>query len=781
MKKLFSNVITLLLLLFIGTSDLLAAEAKSAKIVMTTDAPAGTELRIAPNSDIVQDIIVSGADKGKYTYIYLSKGPGSEITITFNDPKGIYALSQLEVYGCQLTSLNIVEAPDLFILKCYNNKLKELNVASCPKLEVLDCKDNQLQKLDVSHNNILEQLYASNNKLTELNIGNQQFLKYLDCANNTLETLDISGCPILEELHFNDCKLNNLNLSQNKKLSWVFAYNNGIAGDKMTQFIANMPEGFNSQIFIVDTFADSESNVCTMDDVREFAKKSWVTMDYINGGGGESQLGRFYPGCDYVPTVSESKITFTTSRAAGEKVTLYISSDKSLIIDGVKEPVATGKNTYTLTASTVTISGDVSAFECTDNDITSLTFTDPTVLTRLECQNNHITKLDIKNAKALTQLLAENNNISSLNLSGCNALVRVNCYQNNLHGPKMTAFVNSLCTSSAEPLLFIIDTTAKNEHNVANTNQVNIAKEKGWDVLDYKGGDRYGSGVSYKGSEPTGDELPDEYFTFSKSSIGVIMPNITFCDAADNDPKKLPTVEGAEVKGWNGTVLTLNMTEETVTIYGDIETIKFLFQVVEEIDVTALPQLKELNIALNDIATIDLTNNAELETFSCEGNLIEALDFSGNPNLRYINCYGNKIKGENMTKMMQSLPQLTQEDYGTLIVHDASYTHNANICLKSDVAIAHSKFWVPCEIDENDKAVPYDGEDPAGIEDITLNNTLQYNNGIIYLATPSTIEVYNAAGILTKKADNACELSVEDLPAGLYIVRADSQTLKIVK
>lgn len=773
MKKLFLSIITLTSMLLLSSAELYATPGK---VVMTTDAAKGELLRIWIDAGEMKDIVVEGATKGTFVGDYYSLGPGS--TITISNTK----LTQLEVYNCSLTSLDVTEAPELSILKCYNNKLTSLNVANCGQLSVLKCNDNKLQKLDLSSCNILTEVSAAHNVLTSLILGEQPLLETLDCSNNNnLADLDVSKCTNLNDLSFHDCKLNNLNLSQNKKLSWVFAYNNGIAGDKMTQFIANMPEGFNSQIFIVDTFADSESNVCTMNNVRAFMEKSWVTMDYINGGGGESQLGKFYPGCDYVPTVSESKIIFTTTKAAGEKVTLNISSSASLIIDGVKEPIATGENTYTLTASTVTISGDVSAFECPDNEITSLTFTDPTLLTRLECQNNHITKLDLKNAKALTQLYAQNNNISSLNLSGCNALVRVNCYQNNLHGPKMTAFVNSLCTSSSEPLLFIIDTKAKDEHNVATTTQVDIAKEKGWDVRDYSGGDGYGFGVAYKGSEPTGDELPDEYFTFSRSEIGLISFNVQFCDDADNDPEKRPTVEGATITAWNGKGLMLNMTEETVTVYGDIEIIELLYAVVEEIDVTSLPQLKDLNIALNDIKTIDLTNNTDLKSFSCEGNLIEALDFSGNPNISWINCYGNKIKGENMTKMMQSLPQLTEKDYGTLIVHDASYIHNANICLKSDVAIARSKYWVTCELNEDMDPIPYDGEDPTGIEDITLNNTLQYNAGIIFVASPSTIEVYNAAGILTKKAENACELSVEDLPSGLYIVRAGSQTLKIVK
>ena len=774
MKKFLFNLIVLLTLSVFTSADLLAANAK---IVMTTDAPAGTRLRIFPNIDIVQDIIVSGADKGTFAGDYFSKGPGSEITLSGD------GLTQLEVYGCQLTSLTVVEAPELFILKCYNNELTELNVAACSKLEVLDCHNNKIQTLDVTNNTILEQLYASDNRLTDLKVGRQPSLKYLDCAvNSNLEVLDIAQCTNLEELHFNDCQLSNLDLSNNPNLSWVFAYNNGIAGEKMNQFVTNMPEGYNSRIYIVNTFADSESNVCTMDNVREFAKKSWITMDYINGGG-EGDLGKFYPGSDYVPTVGESRINFTTTRSAGEKITLYISSTASLTIDGVKEPVATGRNTYTLTASSVTISGDVTEFECPDNDITYLTFSEPALLKRLECQNNHITKLEIKDAKALTQVYAQNNNLSSLNLKGCTALLRVDCYQNNLYGSKMTSFVNSLCTSTEDPYLFIIDTKSSKEHNIANTNQVNIAKEKGWSVYDYDGGANYGLGTKYNGSEPTGDELPEEYFSFTRTSMGDLSFNVVFCDEEANSETKQPIVEGATILGWNGKGLMLDMTDETVTVYGDIEGIEMLLCDIEDIDVTNLPNLKELNFALNDIRNIDLTENSKLEMLSCECNLLESLDFSGNPELYYVNCFGNLIKGKAMTDMMESLPLRTKEHFGTLIVRDVTYTQNANICLKSDVSIGLKKYWATFELNDTD-LVQYDGEDPAGIENVSAeSNALQYDaaSSIVFTATPSTIEIFNTSGVILKKAENACELSTADLPTGIYIVRCGNQVIKIVK
>ena len=59
-------------------------------------------------------------------------------------------------------------------------------------------------------------------------------------------------------------------------------------------------------------------------------------------------------------------------------------------------------------------------------------------------------------------------------------MMRLDCYINNLHGSAMTAFMNSLCTSTSEPYLFVIDTKAPDgaEHNVASTTQVSIATGK---------------------------------------------------------------------------------------------------------------------------------------------------------------------------------------------------------------------------------------------------------------------------------------------------------------
>ncbi|MDE6368347.1 MAG: hypothetical protein K2K94_03835, partial [Muribaculaceae bacterium] len=338
------------------------------------------------------------------------------------------------------------------------------------------------EKLDVSNNQILSSLDVSQNKLTLLQLGEQEKLTALNCSDNPLTTLDVTECPELTDLYYQNCQLSTLDLSKNSKLEWVYAFNNGISGESMANFIATMPEARTTGlIYIVDTRADEESNVCTMDNVRAFAEKGWATMDYLGGTGTDTQLGKFYPGCDYVPTVSDRKITLTTTRHAGEKITLNISSGANISINGVEEAGTSGKLTYTLTSSTIEIFGDVSSFECPDNDITELSFSDPTLLKYIECQNNKIEVLDLSGARALTQLYCQNNALTSLNLEGCNSLMRVNCYSNQLKGKGMKTFMNSLYNATAEPYLFVIDTKAdgESEGNIATTTDVKIATDKG--------------------------------------------------------------------------------------------------------------------------------------------------------------------------------------------------------------------------------------------------------------------------------------------------------------
>ncbi len=680
---------------------------------MTTQAPAGTELRIY--SLPYNSTTISGADKGDFFGIYKSKGPGTEITISGN-------IDELEVYGCQLTSLAVESAPTMYILKCNDNSLKNINLDNCPQLAVLDCHSNKLSTVDVSKNDLLENLNAAENELISVTLGQKASLNKLDLSGNKLTSANLSGLSVLEDLYIQNNLLSSLDLSKNTKLNWIYAFCNRIEGDAMDSFMANLPEAKQSpaMIYIVDTFADknTEGNVCLVKNVETARAKGWVTMDFAGGQETPSMKGQFYYGADYEPVISDNGIKFTTSRKAGETVKLYIKSTGAFTVEGVsEESFINGNNTLTLTSSEIFVKGDITIFECPGNDINDISFVgDMSKLTSFDCSDNDLETLLLTGAPAVTQIHAQKNALRSLNIEGCTGIMRVDCYSNNLNGKAMKLFMESLPDGTANnPYLYVIDTKDPDEKNVATTNDVAIAKGKNWLVYDYSGGDNYGMGKKYEGSEPTGPVLPDEYFTFSITESSNIMLNIEFTDA-----EYYPIVENAELVGWGSNALTLSVTAgETVTVFGDASTLAANFANIHTIDVSACPNLTELNLSVNGLTNLNVSKNAKLKTLLIFGNELESLDVSGCSDLNFIICYGNKLVGDAMTQFMSTLPMRSSSQAGQIIIYDGSYEREHNLCLPSDVEAAYKRYWLTYELVDGNP-VRYNGL--TGIEDVATDN-----------------------------------------------------------
>lgn len=750
------------------------AKADDTVIRMTTSAPEGTELRIYSTPFL--QATITGADKSDYFGIYLSKGPGTEITI-----KG--TVQELEIYGCQLTSLELDSVSGLKILKCYDNSISSLDLTNATALEVLDCHDNAITQMDLSMCTALEEANVSKNKLTSLTTGTLSALTKLYCGHNSLSALDVSGCTALADLQAEDNDLSSLDLSQNTKLWWVHIFGNKFEGEAVTDFISklNAPAQTPGMIYLYDSTDSTEANRFSSSDITLLQNKGWSTCDYQGGADNSSMIGTFYYGYDYVPSVSKQTITFTTRKNVGETVKLSIDASDDIEMDGVAETTYTGSGkTFTLTSQTVTIRGNVTDFECPSNDITSLTVTDNSKLSSLDCSNNYIESLDVKDATSLTQLHAQHNSLTHLDISGCTGLYRVDCYINQLKGANMTAFMNSLPDGSAnKPYLFVIDTKAAEgtEGNVATKSDVAIATGKSWSVFDYVNGDRWGMGQTYEGSEEGTPSKPEQYFTITKPTKDYAMITVEYADA-----NYTPTVEGAEISGWNGQSLTIKFGDsDTARVYGDAITVKALYSQLSAIDVSHLPNLTELNVGLNDIESLDLSHNPKLVTLSCEMNLLTGLDLSACPDLNYLNCYGNSIKGETMTAMVRSLPERDFSHFGELIVVDTDYDKEGNECLASDISLAQNKLWITYDLHSSGDMQTYAGY-TDGIKTIHGNgNVISYDaqSGSIQGAGHSIV-IYNMAGqkISVHNSNNA---DISNLPAGMYIVRSGKKAVKIMK
>ena len=127
--------------------------------------------------------------------------------------------------------------------------------------------------------------------------------------------------------------------------------------------------------------------------------------------------------------LAEGVITMTTSRTVGGIISLRIDANGDITIEGVKETLQTEDRVvyYTLTSQTITIRGDVTRVDCSDNQLTSLDVSKNTALTKLYCFSNQLTSLNVSKNTALKELYCGENQLTSLDVSKNTALTTIEC------------------------------------------------------------------------------------------------------------------------------------------------------------------------------------------------------------------------------------------------------------------------------------------------------------------------------------------------------------------
>ncbi|MDC1025157.1 hypothetical protein OAR04_04455 [Flavobacteriales bacterium] len=128
------------------------------------------------------------------------------------------ALTLLDCYDNQLTSLDVTANTALNFFICGENQLTSLDVTANTALIFFNCPYNQLTSLDVSQNTILIHLDCIGNELTSLDVNGVDSLNFLFCADNLLECLDVSQNVFLETL---ECENNVLERLNTKNGNWT--------------------------------------------------------------------------------------------------------------------------------------------------------------------------------------------------------------------------------------------------------------------------------------------------------------------------------------------------------------------------------------------------------------------------------------------------------------------------------------------------------------------------------------------------------------------------------
>ena len=120
------------------------------------------------------------------------------------------------------------------------------------------------------------------------------------------------------------------------------------------------------------------------------------------------------------------EMTVKTSRSAGQRIQLNITSDGGFTIEGVEEESNEGFSGYTLTGSEIKLIGNITSFSSPYNEITAVDVTGMPCIKELDIFGNPINNLSLKNNTELTFLGIGATEITSVDLSSCPNLETLN-------------------------------------------------------------------------------------------------------------------------------------------------------------------------------------------------------------------------------------------------------------------------------------------------------------------------------------------------------------------
>ncbi len=335
---------------------------------------------------------------------------------------------------------------------------------------------------------------------------------------------------------------------------------------------------------------------------------------------------------------------------------LRCSDNQLTTLDVSKNTILTGLNCSNNQLTTLDVSKNTALTElyCGGNQLPSLDVSKNTALTRLDCYENQLTALGVSKNTALKNLVCYDNQMTALDVSQNTALTALVCFSNRIKGAAMDALVASLPTVT-KANFFVINMMDESESNVCTKAQVGIAKEKGWKVYDYNGGNR----LEYEGSDDVllldDDNFPDDNF---RNAIA----------------KELGLSVGSEInEGVIVATIKLDVSDGKITDLSGIE---------------YFTALTTLYCQINQISDKAMTS------------LIGAL-----PDLS-----GNEAKGLMLTEE-------TNPRKGALYALDLTNENEQNVCTAEHVAAANAKGWtVYCKTSGGWQE--YNGNVPTGINTV---------------------------------------------------------------
>ena len=370
----------------------------------------------------------------------------------------------------------------------------------------------------------------------------------------------------------------------------------------------------------------------------------------------------------------------------------------------------------------------ITQLHCDYNNLTSLDISKNTELSILYCVGNQLTSLDISHCPKLGYLFCNSNQLTSLDVSKHTSLYMLDCGNNKL---------TSLDVSQNNKLIEF--DCSKNR-----LTRLNVDNLASLELLDCNDNSLYSLNVS------NNTKLEELICTNNQLSSLDVRQN-TQLKTLECDGNQLATIDLSQ----NTALTTLNCNNNKFT----------------SLDVHRLWELVELDCSDNNLTSLNVSQCQKLKRLRCGGNQLTSIGGEGtylhnNPKLITLFCYSNQIKDEEMDKLINSLPNVSNVFRSGItrmfLVVDTKNTNEGNVCTKSQVIAANKKGWFVYDKVGGDyySYQEYEGSGPGVVINATNFPDYHFRNML-------SQNYYGADGVLTDEEImrikelnlNSCDIS----------------------
>lgn len=344
-----------------------------------------------------------------------------------------------------------------------------------------------------------------------------------------------------------------------------------------------------------------------------------------------------------------------------------------------------------------------------------------TALEFLYCSNNTLTSLDLNSCTALTELECMDNSLSNLNLNSCTALISLNCIDNLL----ITLDINN-CTAL--------------KYFNCNNNSLETLNLSGCTALQ----------------------------SLNCSHNALTSLNVSGCTA-------LQSLNC----GYNS-LITLNISNCTILRSLDCDN-----NLLTTLDINNCKALRFLFCYNNSLTTLDISSCTELEYLDCSSNHLYALDLSANASLAtFWGDYQtvsltlcNNGSGVYQLPITLNNPQFD----------NSAITYTNGILQSDNNTINSSSFNAATNMSGYNLSgtITFTYSENSGVGTFQAADLHLYPNpasDIVNFSVEAAYEIIDFQGcILLKSGKAEKSVNISGLPAGIYFVKTNNSTAKIVK